>query len=162
MSDLWILDIEASGLSPVSYPIEIGLVNAEQEYQTLIRPEESWVHWSPKAHELHGLSRQHLFDKGQRAERVAQALNRLLLSETVYSDHQDWDSFWISRLFDAVSVEQKFHVADLNTLLVGNNMNTFVTRFDALSHASGHRAHRALNDARIIHRAAVFALNNAQ
>ena len=43
MSDLWILDVEASGLSPISYPIEIGLVSGEQEYQTLILPDESWA-----------------------------------------------------------------------------------------------------------------------
>lgn len=159
MSDFWILDIEASGLSPVSYPIEIGLVNAEQEYQTLILPEESWVHWCLKAHELHGLSRQDLFGKGRPANEVAKELNRLLASATVYSDHEDWDSFWISRLFEAVSIEQKFHVADLNTLLGGNKTSTFVTCFDELSQASSHRAHRALNDARIIHRAAILALN---
>lgn len=160
MSDVWILDIEASGLSPVSYPIEIGLVNAEQEYQTLILPQESWVHWCLKAHELHGLSRQDLFDKGRPADVVAKELNRLLAFKTVYSDHEDWDSFWMSRLFEAVAIEQKFYVADLNTLLSGNKASTFVTRIDELSQASGYRAHRALNDARIIHRVATWALNS--
>ncbi len=160
MSDLWILDIEASGLSPVSYPIEIGLVNARQEYQTLIRPEASWVHWSQKANELHGLSRQDLFEKGRPADVVAQALNHLLASETVYSDHEDWDSFWVRRLFEAVSVEQTFFVADLNTLLGANQASAFATCVDELSLASDYRAHRALNDARIIHRAATHALNS--
>ncbi len=160
MSNIWVLDIEASGLSPVSYPIEIGLVNAEQNYQTLIRPEESWGHWSLKAHELHGISRQDLFDKGQRAEVVAQQLNRLLAAETVYSDHEDWDSFWIGRLFEAVAIEQTFNVADLSTLLGGHRAGTFASCFDELSQASDYRAHRALNDARLIHQAAMFALNS--
>jgi len=160
MSNIWVLDIEASGLSPVSYPIEIGLVNAEQNYQTLIRPEESWEHWSLKAYELHGLSRQDLFNKGQRAEVIAQQLNRLLASETVYSDHGDWDSFWIGRLFEAVAIEQTFNVADLSTLLVGHRAETFVTCCDKLSQAGDYRAHRALNDAHLIHQAAMFALNS--
>ena len=160
MSDLWILDIEASGLSPVSYPIEIGLVNGEQEYQTLILPEDSWVHWNLRSEALHGLSRQDLYDKGRPVDVVAQELNNLLASKIVYSDHEDWDSFWMSRLFEAACIEQKFYVADLNTLLVGNKASTFVACFDALSQASEHRAHRALNDARIIHRAAMLALNS--
>ena len=160
MSDIWVLDIEASGLSPVSYPIEIGLVNAEQTYQTLIRPEESWEHWSLKAYELHGLSRQDLFEKGRPADVVAKELNSLLASKVVYSDHEDWDGFWISRLFEAVAIEQTFNVVDLSTLLSGHRAGTFATCFDELSLASDYRAHRALNNARLIHQAAMFALNS--
>jgi DNA polymerase III epsilon subunit-like protein len=160
MSDLWILDIEASGLSPISYPIEIGLVNGVQEYQTLILPDESWEHWNLKSEALHGLSRQDLYEKGKSVEMVAKELNELLASKIVYSDHEDWDSFWLRRLFETVGHEQKFQVGDINTLLDSNNLNTFVTRFDALKKAKDHRAHRALNDARIIHRAAILALNS--
>ncbi|MFC6671890.1 exonuclease domain-containing protein [Marinobacterium aestuariivivens] len=160
MDDLWILDIEASGLSPISYPIEIGLVNGEQEYQRLIIPEESWEHWNVKSEALHGLSRQDLYEKGKSVDVVAKELNELLASKIVYSDHEDWDSFWLRRLFETVGREQKFYVMDINTLLDSSNLKTFVTRFDELKEAKDHRTHRALDDARIIHRAAILALNS--
>jgi DNA polymerase III epsilon subunit-like protein len=160
MSDLWILDIEASGLSPISYPIEIGLVNGEQEYQTLILPDESWEHWNLKSEALHGLSRQDLYEKGKSVEMVAKELNELLASKIVYSDHEDWDSFWLRRLFETVGRAQKFHVRDINTLLDSSNVNTFASSLDEFKKSKDHRAHRALEDARIIHRAAILALNS--
>lgn len=160
MRDLWVLDIEASGLSPISYPIEIGLVHQQHEYQTLIRPDDSWKHWNLDAEALHGLSREEISNNGESAEMVARALNQLLADQTVYSDHEDWDGFWMRRLFETVGIEQQFYVEDLYALLGKHKVSAYLASFDALSRAKDHRAHRALNDARVIHRAAVLALND--
>ena len=35
---MWILDFEASGLSKQSYPIEVGVTNGSQSFETLIQP----------------------------------------------------------------------------------------------------------------------------
>lgn len=63
MKKLWVIDIEASGLRPASYPIEIGIVGAGTEYQSLIVPEEGWQHWSTESEAVHGICREVLFDQ---------------------------------------------------------------------------------------------------
>lgn len=157
---IWVVDIEASGLSPASYPIEIGVVNGRQEYQSLISPAESWTHWSPESERLHGISRPVLNEKGTPALEVATYLNNLLGASTIYTDHGDWDAFWLQRLFEYAGIRQAFTVADITTLLDQPQMRAFATALDKLSKTSGHRAHRALDDARIIHKAVICALSN--
>ena len=50
-----ILDIEASGFGPGSYPIEVGLVLPDGDaWCSLIRPEPGWLHWDPSAEQVHG------------------------------------------------------------------------------------------------------------
>jgi len=156
MRDLWVLDIEASGLSPVSYPIEIGLVNHGQAYQALIVPEDSWEHWCLKSKELHGISRKDLHEKGKSAVVVANELNALLGTQAVYTDHEDWDSFWLRRLFETVRVSQTFSVVDFNKLLDNHKTNAF----DAFRRPDHHFTHRALDDARVNRRAIIEALKH--
>lgn len=158
MTHLWIVDIEASGLSPNSYPIEVGLYNGQNAYHSLIIPEESWCHWSLKAEAMHGISRKTLFEQGKPIAVVAKELNRLLGTNVVYSDHEDWDNFWLKRLFSAVNITPNFRVADINELLNNETMSIYVTTLDKLSKRKDHQAHRALNDAHIIHGAISRAL----
>ena len=155
MRDFWILDIEASGLSPISYPIEVGLVNDQQEYQALIVPEDAWEHWSPRSEELHGISRKELYEKGKAAVVVARELNELLGTQAVYSDHEDWDSFWLRRLFETVGIKQEFPVVDINELLDNNKASAFYE----LSKHQGQYTHRALDDARVNRRVVIETLN---
>ena len=53
-----ILDIEASGFGPGSYPIEVGFVTSDgKAWCSLIRPESDWRHWDEKAAAMHGITR---------------------------------------------------------------------------------------------------------
>lgn len=158
MTELWIVDIEASGLSPRSYPIEVGFYNGHVKYQALIIPEDSWCYWSPKSEELHGISRMELFEKGRDAKVVADELNALLGASIVYSDHEDWDGFWIQRLFKTVGVAQSFTVSDISGLLDNEATGVYVAAFDKLISSKTYRAHRALDDALVIHGAITRAL----
>lgn len=157
--EIWVVDIEASGLSPASYPIEVGVFNGLREYQSLISPAEPWTHWSPKAEELHGISRVELYKTGTSAPVVARSLNRLLGTSTVFSDHGDWDGFWLKRLFENAGIKQTFAVEDISTLLGNGQAGVFDAYLGKLCKTKGYRAHRALNDARIIHRAVIYALS---
>lgn len=158
MTHLWILDIEASGLSPNSYPIEVGCYNGQQAYQSFIIPEESWSYWSLKAEAMHGISRKTLCKQGKPIAVVAEELNKLLGTSIVYSDHEDWDGFWLKRLFDAVNITPSFNIAGINELLNNETMSIYITTLDKLRRHKDHQAHRALNDAHVIHGAISRAL----
>jgi len=157
---IWIVDIEASGLSPASYPIEVGMVNGQREYQRLISPAPSWTHWSPKSEQLHGISRTQLNSEGISPLMVAGELNHLLGTSTVFSDHEDWDGFWLQQLFDSAGIKRTFSIADIATLLDTRQMETFAAALDKLRKNGNYRVHRALDDARAIHRAVACALSS--
>ncbi|MEZ5529851.1 MAG: exonuclease domain-containing protein [Porticoccaceae bacterium] len=157
--EIWVVDIEASGLSPASYPIEVGVFNGRQEYQSLISPAEPWTHWSLKAEELHGISREELDKTGTSSPVVAGSLNRLLGASTVFSDHGDWDDFWLKRLFENAGIKQTFAVEDISTLLSDGQAGVFDAYLGKLRKTKEYRAHRALDDARIIYRAIIYALS---
>ncbi len=155
---IWVVDIEASGLSPASYPIEVGLVNGQREYQNLITPAPFWTHWSPRSEQLHGISREQLYSEGVSPIIVAGELNRVLGTATVFSDHVDWDSFWLQRLFHCAGIRPTFSIGDITTRLDDHEMEAFAATLDNLNKTSNHITHRALDDARVIHRALVCAL----
>ncbi|WP_461517084.1 3'-5' exonuclease [Porticoccus sp.] len=157
---IWVVDIEASGLSPTSYPIEVGIVNGQREYQRLISPAQSWKHWSPKSEELHGIPRRQLYSEGTTPIEVAGELNSMLGDSTVFSDHGDWDSFWLQRLYDCVGIKQTFTLADITTLLDECQMRRFAITLDKLRKTGNYRAHRALDDARVIHSAVISAFTS--
>lgn len=157
---IWVVDIEASGLSPVSYPIEIGLVNGQREYQSLITPAPFWTHWSASSEQLHGISRQQLYSEGILPIMVAGEVNRLLGTATIISDHADWDSFWLQQLFHCAGIKPTFSIADITTLLNEHQMDTFKMAIDKLHKTGNYKVHRALDDARVIHRALFCALSS--
>lgn len=156
---LAVVDVEASGLSPLSYPIEVGIYGNRVQYQKLILPVKSWDHWSAKAEALHGLSRDHLLRNGKHVRDVARELNSLLGATCVYSDHADWDGFWIQRLFAAASIRQHFSVADIRDLFTTGELADYTTAFEGLNRDVRRRAHRALDDARTIHEAMACVLD---
>ncbi|MEQ8800806.1 hypothetical protein [Haliea sp.] len=159
MDYLTVVDVEASGLSPLSYPIEVGIYGHQIQYQKLILPVKSWDHWSAKAEALHGLSRDHLFRDGEHVTEVACELNALLRGTCIYSDHADWDGFWIQRLFEAAATRQLFSVVDIGGLFTAGEMADYTIALEELNHGARRRAHRALDDARAIHEAMACVLN---
>ena len=158
MSDFWVVDIEASGLSSRSYPIEIGLFNGTDHYQTLICPEEEWQHWNARAESLHGLSRHYLEKHGSAARKVCEEINNLVGGCVLFSDHDDWDGFWLQRLYASTGVQQQFLVASLIELLGQGKQEEFSALVSELRRRGEYRSHRALDDAGVFHQAAQFML----
>lgn len=111
------IDIEASGLEPESYPIELGWADTFGNGDGfLVRPLGDWTHWDPVAASIHGIQRDELFEKGFPVHEAADRLNDMLGCEVVFCDGLDSDQFWLNRLFDAAGVEPSFELADFHQL----------------------------------------------
>ncbi len=118
MKNIIILDIEASGLSEHSYPIEIGTcARGEQAQSWLIQPMNDWTFWDSFAEEnIHHISREQLRTDGLPAASVANTLNKLFKGETLYVDSLYMDTFWIDVLFMDAGVKRAFNVEFLGAL----------------------------------------------
>ncbi len=98
------IDLEASGLGPFSWPIEVGWALEEGVTDAvLISPAPSWSMdaWDPRAERLHGISPRVLSDLGLDPAEACERIEAALAGRTVYSDAPDWDGFWMLRLFQA-------------------------------------------------------------
>ncbi|WP_250655570.1 hypothetical protein [Alkalimarinus coralli] len=144
-----IFDVEASGLSDASYPIEVAWQDSDDPDcfdSFLINPSESWKHWDDYAEqEIHHISRNTLYKEGVSIAGACTRLNTKLAGKTIYSDAIEYDQRWLLKLFDEVGMTPKFsigsiyHVIDKVTLLKFESSieNEFIV-------------HRALDDARQI------------
>jgi hypothetical protein len=146
-----IIDVEASGLTGRSYPVEVGLVTAAgATYCALVLPDPGWSHWDPAAEAVHGITREILQAHGKPITEVAARVNEHLAGTTVYSDAWGNDYAWLARLFDAAELPMRFRVEALRSLLTDAQA--------ALWHATKHRViaemalkrHRASSDARAL------------
>lgn len=114
------VDVEASGLGPYSWPIEVGWgFHGQPPRSVLVRPVEAWSMraWEKSAEALHGIPPDRLLMEGRDPLDVALGLNAALGEATVYSDAPDYDSFWLFRLYDAAGVRPNYTLADLGDLL---------------------------------------------
>lgn len=105
------LDIEASGLEPESYPIEIGWVSPVEGFpgeSFLIRPEPDWTFWNEESGRIHNIPRQLCVEEGISVVEAAHRLNRSMAGRRVYSDVESYDSFWLDRLYRAAGVRREF------------------------------------------------------
>ena len=119
-SETAFIDLEASGLSASSWPIEVGWAFEYGPPRSfLIRPDDAWSEaaWSIEAERLHGVTRADLARDGATARDVAEALNAALGGVTVWSDAPDWDGFWLFRLFQAAQIKQQFALSDFGKLM---------------------------------------------
>ncbi len=74
----YIIDIEASGFGPESYPIEIGIaMEPGTKFCSLLLPREGWTHWDAEAEKLHRIPRDILETYGSPINEVALSLNAL-------------------------------------------------------------------------------------
>lgn len=107
-----VLDFEASGFGPNSYPIEVGysLSNGER-FCTLIKPIPKWQHWDSNAEQLHGISRELLMDVGLEVSEVCSILNQRLEGKVLYSDAWVVDKTWCDRLYDAAAMYPAFQMS---------------------------------------------------
>jgi DNA polymerase III subunit epsilon len=103
-SDLLIIDFEASGLRPGSWPIELGMGWRKDDgtwaiESKLIRPHPSWSMnlWDADAEAVHGISRDEL-EGAPTPEEVAEWYLDMAKGRQVTSDFPDLDGLWARRL----------------------------------------------------------------
>jgi len=122
---MYFIDVEASSLSNDSYPIALALIDAfsSTTYKAIIKPMGNWSDWSIESERVHGIHREMLFRKGERALTVALNLNRILKQETVYCD-SPYDMYWIKKLFDDNNVKMEFLVEQVQSLM-GDSVDEF-------------------------------------
>ncbi len=113
-----IIDIEASGFGPGSYPIEIGIALPDrQTHCYLIRPAKTWNHWDRTAEAVHGISREILERKGRGPDYVAYRINELLAGQTAYTDAWGHDLSWLGQLHEISGIPQLYRLETLRHLL---------------------------------------------
>ncbi len=146
-----IIDIEASGFGPDSYPIEIGVVLGNgKRYCSLITPKPDWTHWSDSAEQVHKIPRQLLFEHGKPAEQVSRELNQLLERKTIYSDGWVVDNPWLIHLFHSARIRQQFRFSSLEMILSEEQMQIWHTTKSDIENELQLQRHRASNDALIV------------
>jgi hypothetical protein len=149
-----ILDVEASGFGPGSYPIEIGYVLGDgTAYCTLISPATGWTHWDLEAEAVHGISRQTLQRRGRAVPEVARELNIRLREQTVYSDAWGNDLAWLGRLFEEAGLVPSFRLDSLRSLLTDREAAAWHAAKDAVLAETPAGRHRASRDADVLRRA---------
>ncbi|MGB0664065.1 MAG: hypothetical protein ACPGMR_09790 [Pontibacterium sp.] len=143
--DIIFLDIEASGLASASYPIEIAWAWPEQDKEDsfLIDPTsaDGWEYWDEYAEEIHCIDRNELIEQGVSVEEAAERLHSQLKGRTVISDAQTFDSFWMNRLFDEVSMRPEFKLVGVETVLTPVELEAYKEQSRLQR-----RYHRALSD----------------
>lgn len=116
-----ILDFEASSLSAVSWPIEVGISwiagNEVQTWSSLIRPDENWdlQDWSPASAAVHGIALELLTEAPARAW-VTQEFHRQLRKRHLVSDAPEFETRWLSRLIGIDPAHISLSVEDFDAV----------------------------------------------
>ena len=142
-----IIDIEASGLRPESYPIEIGVYdvdNPNNSFDFFIKPDPEWTFWDDRAEEIHGIPRECIETKGISIYRACEILNARL-GANVLSDAVSFDSMWLDRLFETANATPVFKVRSVYEFV----HPSYITDFEHYLFEND-MPHRALEDAKII------------
>lgn len=161
MDKVAFIDLEASGLSPVSWPIEVGwCLEAGEPEAHLIQPAPDWPReaWDAEAEALHGIALTSLAQLGRPAREVCERLNASLSGARVFSDAPDWDGFWLYRLFSTGGLRQRFklvHFADLFDGMSAEEVDALI----AAAAKTAPRRHRACED--VLHMRTVYEFASA-
>lgn len=146
-----IIDIEASGFGPESYPIEIGVVLSDGLRQAkLIHPHESWTFWSDDAEKIHGIKREQLLNRGLPVREAALALNHLLRNERTFSDCWVVDKPWLDKLFLFAKVKQSFSLSPIEAILPDEQIYYWDKAKEMVQKQLNVKRHRASTDAMVI------------
>jgi hypothetical protein len=122
--DVLFIDIEASGLSPASFPIEIGWVlddEAEPE-SFLVRPHTTWdcdTGWSAQSAAIHSITPAMLESEGLSVDEACTRLDEATHRRLVVSDAPQHDDWWLGRLYAAAGREKSWAVGDIERLYGG-------------------------------------------
>ncbi len=112
-----ILDVEASGSGPGSYPIEVGVATGDgKTHCFLIKPAAQWLHWDDTEEANHQLSRDILLAAGKEPQDVALSLNTILKGQVVYCEKWGMAMTWMSLLYYSARVPQLFTIEALQSL----------------------------------------------
>lgn len=146
-----VLDVEASGFGPDSYPIEVGVITAQGErFCRLIKPLTNWKHWSEEAQALHGIERCTLMQHGKEPAEVCCQLNELLRGQTIYTDGWVVDYPWMIRLYEAAATTMAFRVSPLEALLSEYQMTHWAEVRKKVFEQQMLTRHRASSDAECV------------
>lgn len=146
-----IIDVEASGFGPDSYPIEVGVaLDNGEKYCALVQPAPNWTHWDPNAEQVHRVPRDILMEYGKPMRTVAGELNHLLKGKNVYTDGWVVDNPWLIKLYAEAGMNRDFAVRALEMILSEDQMNIWHETKDKCVAALELRRHRASNDAVLI------------
>ncbi len=141
--ELIFVDIEASGLGPDSYPIEIAwkCEKTGKQDSFLIDPSsvEGWEFWDEFAEELHGIEPEQLFREGISAAQACERLNAALAGKTLTCDAYQFDLFWLTRLFASQGLSMRFGIQGIERFLTSEQRALYRQR-------TQYRGHRALKD----------------
>ncbi len=147
----FIIDVEASGLGPGSYPIEVGVaLRPEERHSYLIAPVDSWEHWDDEAEQLHKISRASLHAHGRPVAEVAAALNQHLGGLVLFSDGWVVDKPWLTQLFHQARVSMAFHISPLELILTERQMTLWHDEKPKVIRAFAVQRHRASTDAWVV------------
>ncbi|MDT0593444.1 3'-5' exonuclease [Glaciecola petra] len=146
-----IIDIEASGFGPHSYPIEVGVVRQDgNRFCKLIKPFEDWTYWDQEAEKVHGISHSLLTKTGISGVQACLELNAFLASSEVYCDGWVVDLPWINKLFSRAGISMSFRVSSLEMILKSHQMERWHQSKEQAIEILKLSRHRASNDALII------------
>ena len=156
-----IIDVEASGFGPHSYPIEVGIaLDNDQKFCTLILPAPDWTHWDDDAEKVHRIPRDILQTYGRSMDEVTDELNKLLEGKTVYTDGWVVDKPWLTTLFHAAGKPLKFQVSPLEAILSEEQMRIWHETKDQVAAELDLTRHRASYDAWLIQETYTRSLNS--
>jgi len=146
-----IIDIEASGFGPQSYPIEVGVVLATGDTRCyLIQPHDEWNYWDEEAESVHRIPRDILEAHGRPMEEVARDLNEFIGEESAFSDGWEVDSPWLNQLFYAAGMMPHFRLSALDFILSEEQMQVWHDTKDQVLTEMNLKRHRASLDALVI------------
>jgi len=146
-----IIDVEASGFGPYSYPIEIGVALGDgTKYCTLVSPAPDWTFWDDDAEKVNRIPRDILEEHGRAPEDVARELNELLDRRTVYTDGWVVDKPWIVKLYERARIAPTFQTSSLEMILTEDQMALWHGTKDAVLDDLALKRHRASYDAFVI------------
>ncbi len=146
-----VIDIEASGFGRESYPIEVGVVLPDgKSCCYLIKPDSNWTYWDGEAEQVHGISRELLFQKGAEPRQVAMELNDLLGGTKVYTDAWSFDLSWLGKLYNIAEITQLYSLESLRSLMSERQSELWQETKDSVMQEFNLTRHRASADARIL------------
>lgn len=146
-----IIDVEASGFGPGSYPIEVGVALPDgRKFCALLRPAPGWTHWDARAESVHHVSRATLQTYGRPIAEVVSEMNTLMAGTTLYSDGWVVDKPWLTELFFAARARMDFYVSPLEAILSEAQMASWHGTKDRVLSESDSQRHRASYDAWVI------------
>ncbi len=100
------IDLEASGLGPGGFPIEVAtaLVEGGEVHSWLVQPAPLWLErgtWDDDAEAIHGLSLALLQAEGLAPAAIVDEISGVLWGAVVLSDNVRHDTAWLRAIYSA-------------------------------------------------------------